>query len=386
MGRFFRNLLRILDGSPLPGANRQLGQSLVEMAFITPLLAFLIAGIAEVGWFANHQLILMEVTRAGARAGTVLQGEFSAGGWNEMGSIPQPIADRYVADIGGYPSSLPGTYDSTVAASYRICPIPAANPGFYNFISCLMINSLDPLTIRYGDKVINDRSGAEIARLPYPDDLVISVFALQAINNAPLSSVDEDLEPDKYKITKDFGTRFDPGMQVIVVGRYPRAANECTLDVDENGNPVANNKPDPFDYYDENNTQTFLNLGAPLGITPVELAAPDTGHEIQRGYAFTGQHRVHEYCYGSEWDNETVTERMNLPSMDLTGDKANFLPSQGLVLVEAFWMHQMLLDFPLMQPLANSFGSDGYGTVGISAWAAFPVPDMEPGIIFNWPR
>jgi hypothetical protein len=59
------------------------------------------------------------------------------------------------------------------------------------------------------------------------------------------------------------------------------------------------------------------------------------------------------------------------------------LPSQGIVLVELFWQHQMLLQLPVFNPVYDILG--GTGSTTISVWAAFPLPSVEPFIIFPAP-
>lgn len=70
-------IVRLLDGTPAVYGKRQSGQSVVELALITPILIILLAGLIEIGWFANNYLTLLDVTRAGARRGAVLQDQKS---------------------------------------------------------------------------------------------------------------------------------------------------------------------------------------------------------------------------------------------------------------------------------------------------------------------
>jgi hypothetical protein len=59
------------------------------------------------------------------------------------------------------------------------------------------------------------------------------------------------------------------------------------------------------------------------------------------------------------------------------------LPSEGLILVEMFWQHSLLLRNPVFNPVFNILNDpnnpNGGGTV-ISVWAAFPLPTTEPRI------
>jgi hypothetical protein len=58
------------------------------------------------------------------------------------------------------------------------------------------------------------------------------------------------------------------------------------------------------------------------------------------------------------------------------------MPGQGLVLVELFWQHELLLKMPLLSPVFTAIGSE---RTTISVWAAFPLPSAEPFILFPDP-
>lgn len=47
------------------------GQALVEMALTVPILLILLIGIIDAGWIYNHQLILTNASREGARVGAL---------------------------------------------------------------------------------------------------------------------------------------------------------------------------------------------------------------------------------------------------------------------------------------------------------------------------
>lgn len=86
MPKPIRKLLDILDGVPTADKRRQRGQSLVELALVTPIFIIMLAGLVEIGWFANNYLNILDVTRYGARRGTVLQDQQSPLFFNELGS------------------------------------------------------------------------------------------------------------------------------------------------------------------------------------------------------------------------------------------------------------------------------------------------------------
>jgi hypothetical protein len=117
-------------------------------------------------------------------------------------------------------------------------------------------------------------------------------------------------------------------------------------------------------------------------------ADPVTPAEQQRGFAYVGQHNTggptgpNANCIGSEWPISEVERLINLPTFDLENEaQRSKLASMGMVLVEMFWKHELLLKNPVFNPVFTVLG-DGSGTTTISVWAAFPVPAVEPRIRF----
>lgn len=47
------------------------GQALVEFALVVPILIAFLGGLVAVGWLYNHQMILTNATREGARLGSL---------------------------------------------------------------------------------------------------------------------------------------------------------------------------------------------------------------------------------------------------------------------------------------------------------------------------
>ncbi len=183
MRSLFKQVIQILDGTPAVHSKqrRASGQSVVELTLVTPILIILLMGLAEIGWFANNFLILLEVTRVGARYGTTLTGELSPIEWNNRYSLT-PFA--------GFP--VPAE-DLTLAQNSRLCN-EVRNPnnrdlqGFYNLIACVMLQSMDPLTFHAEEDTPPEADG-----IVEEDDIVISAFSLQAITpgtlpNAPFYS------------------------------------------------------------------------------------------------------------------------------------------------------------------------------------------------------
>lgn len=388
MRRVLKKLLDILDGTPAEYGIRQRGQSVVELALISPLLVILIAGLAEIGWFAQNYLTLLEVTRVGARTGTVQQNETSPIFWEDGAN--GLLAGAIMRD------STDPTYGEFLGR-YRNCNAadPSARIGFYNFLACVMLNSLNPLRSEGFDTPpkVDPETGA-----PYPDDIIISAFAVQAITPADLQKVgvhnlvDWPLD-DPDLLT--YGNPQDPtAPQGVVVGRYPSNANECT----------AYGERDPFDYITDGGL-TWRNHGSParrydLELTRVDestgdvlLFGYDTAAETQVGFVWKGGHvNWKTGCTGSDWTIKDVERLINLQGFGLRQldpslpsnyqDQRRFVPSQGLVLVELHWKHETLSQFVGLAPvLSPVFAILGTSTT-ISVWAVFPLPTTEPRIVF----
>ncbi len=213
MRKLLRNIIKILDGTPAEHGRAERGQSLVELVFMTPVLILLLVGLAEIGWFANNYLILLEVSRVGARFGTVQEGENTPIAWERR-------TETYTANV-------PGT---TAGANLRDCDTTII--GFYELLACVMIQSFDPLEL--------DTTGTSV------DDIVISVFSTNRIGYCSL--VDEDCNgtaegtaqeealaallvqpitrPENRSYTGDTDYEWVNSDQVVVTGRYPANANE----------------------------------------------------------------------------------------------------------------------------------------------------------------
>ncbi len=432
MRQFLRTILRILDGSPsspMVAGNRQRGQSMLELAFITPLLAILVAGAVEVGWYTNRWLSLLEITRVGARSATFLQGELSPLQWDDNASIHPDIQETYLLIPPGDPR-----HDAAVNA--RECE-SGSNYGFYSFIVCIMETSLSPLELQTHDTAV--------------DDIVISVFAIQNVNNArwagtdgapaenggirpvyrevlPLSGIITPTE-ELYKITYDLNANgyrndYPPGLQSIVVGRYPIKANECNMKPAVGGPELLETTDSAFEYDPFDYLQSGQSIGNTTSENPYTGSTPyvlevrdestgldfsDTDAEFQRGFVYLGQHRVDDpsvYCYGSEFTMREVEVLLNMPRFiqpdlydpppgnpgdpdyndwveevyDSQDDRLYFEP-QGLTLVEVFWEHSLLLDFPLFRPLQEAYDD----AMIISLWSAFPLPTAAPNITYQLP-
>lgn len=366
-------IIQLLDGTPAVYGKRQSGQSVVELALITPILIVLLAGLVEIGWFANNYLTLLDVTRAGARRGAALQDQRSPLFWdNKYSYVPNvllpPVYRMPNNDANGsdserffyrwYPPDLRATvpeswgdtcldYDETTGIQF--------DRKFYNEVICTMVISMDPL-------VLNPENGI--------DDMIVSGYALQMI--------DASAHPS-WLPTYDSSIA-----QMVVVGRYPTNANECQVQLDALGNPSAildaKEGRDPFDI-DRSGGQTTSPF---VEISGYDAASADpSAAEKQVGFALFGNHRIPGYaCTGSEWTMSRMENLMNLPNFDLTDNAQRAaLPSQGVILTEIYWEHEMLLKIPVLSPVFTVVGNDD-GKMVISVWAAFPLSSVEPHIIF----
>jgi hypothetical protein len=403
MRKVLRKILEILDGTPAVYGKQKSrsGQSVVELSLVTPILIVLLMGLAEIGWFANNFLILLEVTRVGARYGTTQTGETSPLSWNNDASRATGTG------FGDYPPTIGGR----PVTDYRNC-LEIRNPnntelqGFYNSIACVMTQQMDPLSLVFDNGV---------------DDLVISAFSLQAIDPSSLPSgnfyrYDGSIatQPPRNQINPSLDPALGNNTQMIVVGRYPTNANECT--VDANGDPMVWER-DPFDYF-QDSTRNFqlINVAEPdseenrnyvelegydgasyppyVAVAPAPQPAPM--RERQRGWVLYNQHGISntvdptagvnsKQCYGSEWTIQEVQDLFNVTNFiigidpDKREQESARLPSQGMVMVEMFWQHELLLKNPVFNPVWTILGDN----TTVSVWAAFPLPATEPRIKFN---
>jgi hypothetical protein len=379
MRKFIKKVIEILDGTPAVYGKKQRGQSVVELALVSPLLVIMLAGMVEIGWFARNYLIILEVTRVGARTGTVQQNELGPLAWNNEGSVVPTTGTTAEREI--------------FIARFRNCNPndPAAVIGFYNFLACVMLRSVDPLPFGRAERIALGAAETDT----FPDDIVISAFAVQAVD--PQDNI-WGTGPNKVDRSdvKYWPLGVNGGPQALVVGRWPTNANECHYKEDgtfyDTVNPAGNGKDgrDPFDWITNSNyTLHPANATIPpnerlprhyLEIAPLDSTVP----ERQRGFAWVGSHRIQgTNCYGSEWDLKEVEDLINLSNFGLDTAQRRYVPSQGIVLVEMWWKHETLSQFlglsPVISPVFAILGTD---TV-VSVWAAFPLPQVEPRISFD---
>lgn len=378
MRKLLVKIVQLLDGTPAVYGERQSGQSVVELALITPILIVLLAGLVEIGWFANNYLNLLDVTRAGARRGAVLQDQKSPLFWeNQYTYVPQALvpapyrmdftsvddteANRFWYRWMPADTAPSGSNAITGSTGIEPCQPDFRDRTFYSEVICTMITTMEPLELNLYNGV---------------DDIIVSAFAMQQV-------------PDGTVLAAYPGRALNSdGPQVVVAGRYPSNANECNL-YQTPGGPVRSETVafldqyrDPFDI-NGNGTQDVKDY---LGGQFTELAGYDALAgtdglaEKQIGFALFGNHRIaNTYCIGSEWTMKEIQDLMNLATYAQTNDILSSAPSQGVVLAEIFWQHEMLLKLPLLSPVYTAVGNQD-GLMVISIWAAFPLSSVEPHI------
>ncbi len=316
----FRRLLAILDGTPT-GAR---GQSLVELTLTLPILLVMLLGLAEIGWYANNYLTLLDVVREAGRVGAS----------SVRDPMDWPIGDElkyYRMDCEDDPDFL--EKQATDNNTEWLGPSDLVNWGFiattasdrpfgyYDYVACTVIGNMAPL--KFDDK---------------KDDIAISVFSFFVLNQGTAAAT------------------------VRVYGRYPARANECEI----------NDPYDPFDWNRDGAGNGYGEAGEPYY---------DPGSDNIRGYVFRGNHRMNfpgasQQCLGSSFSVMDVEKLL-----DFTGDpdrtrKIEQTTNYGLVLAEIFWSHRQLFGLPWFNigPL-----EDGQT---IHVWAFFPVSAAEPDIDF----
>ncbi|MCA9911543.1 MAG: hypothetical protein KC519_22970, partial [Anaerolineae bacterium] len=320
--------------------------------------------------------------RAGARHGAVLQDQYSPLFWNNdasyvpaqwFGSAPDSNNFEEQGLFLGDTSILAMPYTGDAATQLvqrnarggqRGCNLPVESQ-FYREVACVMMASMEPLSFDAENNT---------------DDIIISGFSIARITDSPIDSTVIISDATRNAINPSASTLN------VVVGRYPTNTNEC--DVRNTGTgavpifQVAARERDPFDI----NESGSRDLTPADGGTSVfsELAGMDnisgsvSTAEKQVGFSVFGQHWIPGTgCIGSVWQVADIERLINLPNYELTDEqRRSQLPFQGLILVEIYWEHDLLLKFPLFNPVVNIFSGDLSPT--ISVWAVFPMPSVEP--------
>ncbi len=288
------------------------------------------------------------------------------------------------------------------------------NVGFYTIAACTAFRSMEPLDRTVypnisaaDDSIVRERLSLD-AGDPIPrNDIVVSVFSLNLVvpfDEASATCTDADdvglcegfiqgLErPFEVNPNGGFTNKAETanGAQVMVSGRFPANANECA---DDHRDPFDMDGSGGFDPMELDAARlTVLNSSDDDAVLWEAGQADDRN---QRGFVLTGRwaHDVLDsggnlsQCFGSEWNLHRLEALVNLQGIPDTANPGstiireedlNRLPErQGLVLVEIFWRHDLLLDLPFYGEIFRMMGSGGPGDDGnntyIDVWAAFPV-------------
>jgi hypothetical protein len=314
MHKSLKTVLALLDGTPT--AVR--GQALVETLFTIPIFLIMLAGLAEVGWYANNYLILTDVVRSAARVGSTLDPLT----WTEG---DERLNNRLDCDIEV------DRFDKVFGENNTTPPIGSfsngseADLGFYDSIACNAIANLAPL--EFDDDT---------------DDIVISVFSYVTMHNAICGG----------------------SSCIRVAGRYPARSNECS---------DAGDTFDPFDV-DRNGVRTDP-------FEPANMFDGAVNEGI-RGYSFRLNQKARDSgstCIGSRFStpeverllNQSVMKELRL-NVNMSSQESRFFPNYGFVLVELEWHSYQLLGLPFLTIAANP--------IVARTWTIFPVSAAEPNI------
>ncbi len=345
MKNVFRRVIKILDSQPA-GAR---GQSLIELAFTTPILFMMIVSTAEIGFLANNYLILLDAVREGARHAVT---DSPITNWHDYDTRSQ-YRTACKSDGGVYnwitnPIQLPGNKTYYGPAAY---PAPVVPPlgkeksaplpvGFFDSITCQTVAALDPLHFVPLTSVAGD----------VPNDVVVSVVSyLNVCNDNPANCY----QPGQNQYQIPIGSR-----QLVVTGRWPLANRECS----------SSSERDPFDFPGRPGSVTL-----PASADGKFRGFVMTGHSpsFTGGSASDPSTTTPAGCYGSRFAVSDIETLLN--SIDQTGQNGTSVlasvPSSAAVIVELAWQHHQLFGFPPLNLLGNP---------ELYIYQLFPVSAAEP--------
>lgn len=287
-----QKILAILDGAPT-GAR---GQSLVEITITLPLLFMMLIGMAEIGWYADKYLTLLDVAREAGRFGATKDPMTWVGG--EEKKYHRMDCEELVTNFDKLPFENKTDPPGPNLGAWGYVDGDERPVGYYDGVACSVIGNMAPL-------VFNDDT----------DDIVVSVFS--------------------FAVERQ-GT---PNARVRIVGRYPTQSNECQND----------DTYDPFDWNrDGDGTDT----------NEISDGFDSTWDDV-RGYVFRGNHTMSfgstRDCLGSAFSTQTVEEMLDFQDDPDRLRKVEQIANYGLVLVEIFWQHEQLTGVPFLNfgPLAD---------------------------------
>jgi hypothetical protein len=415
-----QKVTQLLDGQP----TMKKGQSLVEMALISPLLILMVLGLVEIGFLANYYMVLLDAVRTGGRAAVNLD-PLSFPAWDTANNDGARNQQRMDCDKDTeYMVLLPGTagtnahgarqfYNvvtnpsdpfSGAASGFKDAPRGGSVPGAYNGgdgafgffdeIAC-------QVTLNMQSAIFNDDDATS------KDDIVVSAISYARIDyknsdgswkfGAPYTGTGSSY-------TTGPATRSDTW--VTVTGRYPLENRFCGYS-DVGSTWKSGDIRDPFNYktsdkiaswsstsadaqglntadtyegihYNVDGTEDsanfyILDLARAKPLTPP--VSPNHNQGV-RGFVFSGNHKNYiesgstaDDCYGSAFRVQDIEQRLNL---DSTWNP--HVPNGGLVIVEVFWQYHPLYFGPLFEGFSNDKTRDPV----IHVWGWFLVPGAEP--------
>jgi hypothetical protein len=156
--RILRRAVAVLDGKPRGSK----GQSLVEMTLTFPVLIVMVLGLVEIGFAANHYLILLDLVREAGRRGANLNPNAWDDAWDTR-NFERMDCDRegagntggekfYNIDQNVSKRSIPRGLWLKTARGYKGegytptgRPYESSRFGFFDTVTCQIILSMSPL-------------------------------------------------------------------------------------------------------------------------------------------------------------------------------------------------------------------------------------------------
>lgn len=319
MRHTLRKLVDILDGKP----TKMKGQSLVEMAVSFPLLIFLILAIAEVGFFANNYLTLLDVVRESSRRGVSIdQRQWPDGEARNLDRLDCDTDGRYQSNKFGAETGFVSNGSNSLKRGGRLASLgytskgdsQADGYGPFDFIACYALSVMDP--VEFGeDPLVN-----QAATTPNPaigrDDIVVSIISYAFMNYDELDAtnankdyiaaaqiaINNQSRAGQSFVFNENGKQPTSRYWATVTGRWPLENRFCT-----NGDPnnPRSDSRDPFDYLRTDRLTRFVTRRPGVGGAPsiVEIKTVRDGFDAtieadmraaMQGTLGTGQNEMFE--------------------------------------------------------------------------------------------
>lgn len=259
-----------MAGNPRSGNHkRQRGQSIVEMAFVAPILLIMFIGVVEVGWALRNYVVLQNATREAARFAA--RGRYLDFSKTDIDAIGYPYVVQHELDsiAGQIPLNVDaGTANSTIIVSHVLVDtgtcgggteddlvLSPLTPGYGHFLATFGL--AQPTRVDFDALVAdmiaeNEQFNCDLATrnagaIPSVNSVVIveSFFPHQLVVNVPIVS---DLISDGSGIVWLYARTImritaDARGQVASAGQgceaYPIALHRSTLDGHQPGDSLG---------------------------------------------------------------------------------------------------------------------------------------------------